>query len=435
MADPDAKKKFMLTASFADQEALLQPPPEPIVDEQRVLPTALRLAPPAQKASRGVALGVHRFVSDPTAHPAWQELVSRALDLGLAAWQAQVAFRLALITLHGRDPATRLGALARLCAELDPWLRPTAPLVVGPANPVAPSASPVASPRMAGLSLFAGLELPEANADLVASIPAALTAWSAWHAPAITVYQPDGDPPSPLDLVLAIGDALARPITIVSLPFPVAPERRPPERLVASGVMTLEVRGARLLAERTPTQALTRLPALLRRAPIPAARVAIMHALAAALRRVHGLPTPPPDAPGLLAQIGARLASPLHAVIDTALSELTALERAADPLALGLDVPLQYGDALATARRSLAGHVPVPRWVVANTQGGDRGLLCATLMGRLPSADPHLLQALVDLAPIDLEPALAETARETWIDPASRGAARAWLERLGRSAW
>jgi len=431
----DAKKRFILTAGFDDQEALLQPPPEPIFDPRLVLPTAQRLPSPPVKQRPVSGPGVHRFVADPTSHPAWSELLGRALELGLAAWQAHVVFRLALIALHERDPETRLTALGRLCAELDPWLRPREPLVVGPTNPVAPSASPIASPRLPGLSLFAGLELPEASPEDVASIPAALTAWAAWYAPALSLFEPEGEPEAPLDLVRAIGEALARPITTTPLPFPVAPERRAPADLVASGVMTLEVRGARLLAAQDSAQAVRSLPALIRRAPIPAARVALMGALARALRAVHDLPPPAIDGPGLLAQMTARLASPLHSVITTALAELDALVHTTDPIGLGLDVPTRYPDALATARRALAAHRPVPRWVIANTQGADRGLLCATLMGRLPSVDPHLLQALVDLAPADLEPALIEMTRETWVDAETRAVAKDWLERLGRGAW
>jgi hypothetical protein len=159
-----------------------------------------------------------------------------------------------------------------------------------------------------------------------------------------------------------------------------------------------------------------------------------MQALAQALRQLQGSPEPAPDTPGLLAQITARLASPLASVVATALAELEPLTRPAliDPRALGLDLESRYPDALATARAALAASRPVPRWVIANTQGGDRSLVCATLMGRLPSDDMNLLQALMDLAPGDFEPALHEMARESWIDPAARAAAKSCLTRMAR---
>ncbi len=434
--DKDAKRRFLLTASFADQEALLVPPEEP-PPLDRALPTAPPLTPPsARKGPTGVALGVHRFIADPLAHPAWDEVVQRTLALGLPAWLAQVYFRLALTALFGRDAATRHDALARLTRELDPHLRPETTLVVGPARADMPAASPVASPPIPGLSLFTGLDFAEAPPDAVLSLIAALTAQAAWHAPSVQLYgPPEGEPadlPSPLDLVGATASALDHPLQRVPLPSMSAPDPRPAARLIASGLLTLELAGARRLAVEDPIEATRRLPPLVARAPIPAARLVLMHLLGRALRARHGLPAPAPDTPGLIAQVTARLASPLSTVSATALGELSALASIDDPTVLGLDLPSRYPTALATARDALRAGRAVPRWVVANTQGADRSLLCATLMGRLPSAAPNLLSALVDLAPPDLEPALHEVLRAPWPAPAAKDAARAALGRLGR---
>ncbi len=429
----EARKKFMLTAGFADQVALLVPPPEPIPTPPRQLPSAPRLTQVTQR--RGptrVALGVHRFVQDPTSHPAWSDFVQRVLDLGLAAWQAQVIFRLVTLALHGRDPDTRMSSLGRLCAELDPWLTPTSPLMIGPLRFDAPSANPIASPRLAGVMLLTGLDFPEASPEAIASLFAAMSGWAAWHAPAVQVYGAVDDPPAPLDLVLAMAHAFARPVQHVPIPSMGPAPTRPIDRLLTSGLLVLELQGAQMLARTAPHEALKRLPALVQRAPIPAARLVMMQALASALRTVNALPEPAPDAPGLLAQISARFASPLATIGATALAELGTIARLGDARALGLDLPSRYPTALATARDALADHRPVPRWVVANTQGGDRSLLCASLLGHLPSADPHLLQALVDLAPLDLEPALQETLRESWTPPTAKQAARQTLLHLGR---
>jgi|GEM_PF-3573077 len=435
--DPrEAKKKFMLTAGFADQEALLVPPPEPIPTPPRPLPSAPRLTQVTQrKGPTPVAIGVHRFVQDPTSHPAWSEFVQRVLELGLHAWQAQVIFRLVLLALHGRDTATRASSLGRLCAELDAWLTPTTTLMVGPIRLDAPALSPIAGPKLGGVALLAGLAFPEASPEAVASLFAALCGWAAWHAPRVQVYGALDDPPPPLDLVVAMANALARPVQQIPIPtFAISGKAsRPIDRMLTSGVLVLELQAAHILARAAPHEAAKRLPALIAGAPIPAARLVLMQAYAGAMRSIHGLPDPVADAPGLLAQIAARFASPLGSVIATALAELAMIARIADPKALGLDLPLRFPTALATAREALANQRVVPRWVVANTQGGDRSLLCATLLGRLPSADPHLLQALVDMAPPELEPALQETVRESWTPSATKAAARATLLSLGRT--
>jgi hypothetical protein len=435
MTVPDAKKNFILTATFAEQEALLRPPNETVGEIVLPRPAAdtciSTQEPTAPAAEQGTP--VHRFVIQPTAHPGWSDFLARALALGLSAWHAHAVFRLAMVALHGADGRERAEALAHLASELDAWLRPNATLVVGPISMLAPSASPVASPALPSLNLFAGLPFPETTPELVASMTAALTGWATWHAPSFRLFAPEHQSPPPLDLVLAMATAAGRPVERVPLPAPAAPEVADPFMLVASGVLILELQGARALATHAPADAIAHLPAIIRRASIPAVRVALMNALSDALRRHHGLPPPPSNAPGLLAQITARLQSPLAAVADTALAELDALARAPDPLALGLDLPTRYPDALATARRALAESKDVPRWVIANTEGADRGLLCAALMGRLPSADGHLLQALADLAPTDLGPALAEMARVPWIDDAGRRSAQSWLARLGRA--
>jgi len=429
----ETRKKFMLTAGFADQVAMLVPPPEPIPTPPRPLPSAPRLTQLARPAGPArVALGMHRFAQDPTSHEAWSDFLQRVLDLGLPAWQAQMIFRLVMLALHGRDPDTCMSSLGRLCAELDAWLTPATPLMVGPLRFDAPSASPIAGPKLAGVALLAGLDFPEAAPEAIASLFAAMCGWAAWHAPAVQVYGALDDPPAPLDLVLAMAHAFARPVQQIPIPSMGAPPSRPIDRMLTSGILILELQAARTLAHVAPHEAVKRLPELLQRAPIPAARLVLMQSFASALRRVHGLPDPAPDAPGLLAQIAARLASPLATVTATALTELAAIARLGDAQALGLDLPLRFPTALATARNALANNRPVPRWVVANTHSGDRSLLCATLLGRLPSADPHLLQALVDLAPADLEPALHEMARESWIPPTAKSAARTTLHTLAR---
>ncbi len=435
MTAPDAKKNFILTADFEGQEALLRPPNEPVVEVALPRPGADTCAS-TQVSSAPLAENhapAHRFVLQPTAHPQWSEFLARALAHGLSAWQAHAAFGLAMQALHGADASERAQGLSQLGPELDAWLRPSTTLVVGPISMLAPSASPVASPALPGLSLFAGLALPETSPERIASITAALTGWAAGHAPSFRLFAPEGESPPPLDLVLAIATARARPAERVPLPGFAAPAIEDPLALIDSGVMLHELRAAYALAEHAPADAIARLPALIRRGPIPAARITLMNALSDALRRHHGLPAPQPNAPGLLAQITARLQSPLAAVTATALAELETLARAPDPLALGLDLATRYPDALTTARQALAKGMRVPRWVIANTEGADRGLLCATLMGRLPSPDGHLLQALADLAPADLGPALAETARLSWIDDATRRAAQDWLARLRRA--
>ena len=435
MTVPDSKKNFILTADFEQQEALLRPPNEPVVEVALPRPGGDNCAPTqASSTPRAESHAhAHRFVLQPTAHPQWSEFLARALAAGLSAWQAHAAFGFAMLSLHGADASERAQGLSQLGPELDVCLRPSATLVVGPISMRAPSASPVASPALPGLSLFAGLELPETSPERIASMTAVLTGWAAWHAPSFRLFAGAEESPPPIDLVLAIATARARPVERVPLPGLVAPAIEDPLALLDSGVMIHELQAAYALAGDAPADAIARLPALIRRAPIPAARIALMNALSGALRRHHNLPPPPPNAPGLLAQVTARLQSPLGAVTATALAELEGLARAPDPLALGLDLPTRYPDALTTARQALAKGMHVPRWVVANTEGADRGLLCATLMGRLPSPDGHLLQALADLAPVDLGPALAETARLSWVDDASRRAAQGWLARLGRA--
>lgn len=444
-AKPDPKKGFLLTAEFEDQEALLAPPPEPVPVPPRPLPSGPRLATGAS-AKKGVALGVHRFVADPSAHPSWGELLSRVLEAGLAPWQAQVWFRLMLLALHGRDAATRANALGRLAAELDPWLRPnasaTGALMIGPTRLDAPAASPVASPKLLGVGLFVGLDYPEAAPDAVASALAALVGWAASHALAIEAYGPEEA--APIDLALAIARARDVPTKTLPLPFAAAADARPIDRRLASGALLTELAAARELVAIAPFEAVKRLPPLVQRAPVPAARIVLMQLFSRALRAVHGLAAPEArDAPGLLAQIEARLASPLSTVAATALAGLSmlaplTLDAQQDPRVLGLDLPLRYPGALEEARAALrvpasgTARKPVPRWVIANVTGADRSLLVATLMGRLPSADPILLQALADLAPTDFEAALHETLRETWTAPADKAAAKATLAAMGR---
>ncbi len=418
----EAKKKFILTASFDEQLELLAPPPEPVPIAPRPLPHMPVLPAPPPRPVAPI-IGVHRFVASPETHPAWGEVVTRALALELPPWHAQVLFRMALLALHG-EGALRHETLGRLCAELDAHLRPKGPLMIGPLRFDAPTASPIAGPMPPGVALFAGLDFPEASAAAQASLIAALCGWAAWHAPSVQAY--GMSEASPIDLVTAIAAALDREVQVI--PLPAMPTPSP-----VSDTLVEVLQAARSLVEREPMVAIMALPNLIAQAPIPAAKVVLMQLFARALRTRYALPEPPPDAPGLLAQMTAWLASPLVNVYSSALKALTQLGQLPDARVLGLDLQTRFPGTLANTRDALRRGVAVPRWVVANTQGGDRALVCATLLARLPSADDNVLQALIGLAPPELEPALHETLRLTWPSPAEKAAARAALEQLGRA--
>lgn len=430
MAQPDGddlKKRYILTAGFVDQEALMAPPEgAPGLEHALPLPRPVPPAPPPEPPP----IGVHHYVVDPASHPAWDEVVQRTLAAGLPAWLAQLHFRLVMLALHGRDGEARHSALGQLARLLDAQLVPAGPLMVGPARLDAPAASPIASPQLAGVALYAGLDLAEADPEAVVSLMATLAGWAAWHAPGVQAFGPTDA--APLDMVVAMARALHRPIQETPIAVHAGADPRSLEERLGSGIVVVELAAARQLAREAPEAAIIRLPELVRSAGTPAAALALMEYLAQALRTIHDLESPAPDTPGWIAQCTAHLASPLESVRATALQLLSTLARVDDAELLGLDLPTRYAGALAETRAALAAHRTVPRWVIANIQGADRALLCAMLLGRLPSADPVLLQALVDLAPAELEPALRETLREPWVPAAAKAAAREALKRKGR---
>ena len=75
----EAKKKFLLTASFEEQEALLAPPPEPVPTPPRRLSSQPHLrAYTERRGPTPLALGVHPF-------PGWL-MVCAVMLPGTFAW-------------------------------------------------------------------------------------------------------------------------------------------------------------------------------------------------------------------------------------------------------------------------------------------------------------------------------------------------------------